>query len=52
MRKRSIDFTTRLKKINQVTRGWINYFLIGNMKTALRDIYAHLRTRLKMIIWK
>ena len=52
MRKRSIDFTTRLKKINQVTRGWINYFLIGNMKTALRDIDAHLRTRLRMIIWK
>lgn len=52
MRKKSIDFTTRLKKINQVTRGWINYFLIGNMKTALRDIDAHLRTRLRMIIWK
>ena len=25
----SIDLTYRIKKINEVTRGWINYFLIG-----------------------
>ena len=51
-RKWSISFTERLKRINQVTRGWINYFLIGSMKTALIEIDSRLRTRLRMIIWK
>lgn len=51
-RKWGVSFTDRLKKLNQVIRGWVNYFLIGNMKKALSDIDAHLRTRLRMIIWK
>lgn len=51
-RKWSISFSDRLKRINQVTRGWINYFLIGSMKSNLSRIDAHLRTRLRMIIWK
>lgn len=51
-RKWSISFTERLKRINQVIRGWINYFLIGSMKGALREIDSRLRTRLRMIIWK
>ena len=28
-RKWSVDLTYRIKKINEVTRGWINYFRIG-----------------------
>ena len=52
VRKRSIRFADRVKKINQVTRGWINYFAIASMKTAMTDIDAHLRTRLRVIIWK
>ena len=52
VRKRSIRFAERVKKINQVTRGWINYFAIASMKTAMTDIDAHLRTRLRVIIWK
>lgn len=51
-RKWSISFTERLKKLNQVIRGWINYFLIGSMKGALTEIDSRLRTRLRMIIWK
>jgi hypothetical protein len=42
----------RIEKINQVTRGWINYFALGNMKSAISDIDAHLRTRIRTIIWK
>ena len=52
VRKQSIRFADRVKKINQVTRGWINYFAIASMKTAMTDIDAHLRTRLRVIIWK
>lgn len=52
IRKQSINFRVRIQRINQVIRGWINYFAIGSMKTAMKDIDAHLRTRLRVIIWK
>ena len=42
----------KIAKINQVTRGWINYYALGSMKTAMAEIDAHLRTRLRVIIWK
>jgi len=48
----SIDLTTRIKKINEVTRGWINYFRIASMKSKLQNIDEHLRTQLRVIIWK
>ncbi len=51
-RKWSIDLTYRIKKINEVTRGWINYFRIASMKTKLQSIDEHLRRMLRVIIWK
>ena len=42
----------KIVRINQVTRGWINYYALGSMKTAMAEIDARLRTRLRMIIWK
>lgn len=51
-RKHSIDLDTRLQRLNWLIRGWINYFRIGVMKTALTNIDNHLRTRLRVIIWK
>ena len=33
-------------------RGWINYYALGSMKTAMAEIDAHLGTRLRIIIWK
>lgn len=48
----SVDLTYRIKKINEVTRGWINYFRIGSMKTKLESIDRHLRRMLRVIIWK
>lgn len=48
----SVDFTYRLKKINEVTRGWINYFRKGSMKSKLKSIDEHLRTMLRVVIWK
>ena len=44
-RSYSIDFKTRIKKLNEVTRGWVNYFSSSSMKRALKDIDTHLRTR-------
>ena len=51
-RSLSIDLTYRIKKINEVTRGWINYFRKGSMKQKLQNIDEHLRTKIRVIIWK
>src|SRR5699024_11276122 len=51
-RKWSISCTERLNRLNQVIRGWINYFLIGSMKSSLIEIDSRLRIRFRMIIWK
>lgn len=49
-RRSSGTVTSKIEKINQVTRGWINYYALGSMKTAMADIDAHMRTRLRIII--
>lgn len=48
----SIDFKTRIKKLNEVTRGWVNYFSSSSMKSAISKIDTHLRTRLRVVLWK
>lgn len=51
-RSQSMAFEVRIQKLNWAIRGWINYFALGSMKTAMTDIDAHLRTRPRVIIWK
>ena len=48
----SVNLTYRIEKINAVTRGWINYFALGDMKTILQSIDEHLRLQMRIIIWK
>jgi len=48
----SISMAERIKRLNYVIRGWINYFAIASMKTKLEEIDAHLRTMLRKVIWK
>lgn len=48
----SISLDERIKRINYLVRGWVNYFRIANMKQTLIDIDKHLRTRIRVIIWK
>ena len=48
----SVSMDYRIEKLNQVIRGWINYFRIGSMKAALTRIDEHLRTRMRIVIWK
>lgn len=48
----SISLDNRIKQINYLVRGWVNYFKIANMKKVIIDIDKHLRTRIRVIIWK
>ena len=48
----SISLDSRIKKINYVVRGWVNYFRITNMKNKITEIDEHLRVRIRVIIWK
>lgn len=48
----SVDLSYRIGKINAVSRGWINYFRIGSMKNKLLSIDEHLRTQIRVVIWK
>lgn len=51
-RKWGVDLAYRIKKLNEVIRGWINYFALGSMKKCIRKIDEHLRTMLRIVIWK
>ena len=46
----SIGMTERIKRLNWVIRGWINYFRMGNMKDAMSKIDEWMRTRIRIII--
>ena len=42
----------KVKKLNELIKGWINYFKIGSMKTLCTKLDRNIRHRLRMCIWK
>ncbi len=42
----------KVKKLNELIWGWINYFKIGSMKGLCEKLDANIRYRLRMCIWK
>jgi RNA-directed DNA polymerase len=42
----------KVQKLNQLIRGWINYFKIGSMKGVCERLDSRIRYRLRMCIWK
>lgn len=48
----SVSMDYRIKKLNEVIRGWVNYFRNGRMKRHMTRIDEHLRTRMRIVIWK
>lgn len=51
-RKWSVSLEYRIKKLNEVIRGWINHYRIANMKSAMAKVDQKLRARIRVIIWK
>lgn len=51
-RSNAVSISDKITKLNQVIRGWINYFRIADMKGLMKEIGEHLRHRLRMCIWK
>lgn len=45
-------FEKIVKRINQTTVGWINYYGIANMKTFIKETKGWLNRRLRQLIWK
>lgn len=42
----------KVEKLNQLIRGWVNYFRIGSMKEVCKRMDERIRTRIRMCIWK
>ena len=47
-----VSNTYKVQKLNELIRGWINYFKIGSMKTLCAKMDSNIRYRLRMCIWK
>ncbi len=45
-------FAERLIKLQQVTRGWINYYRFANIVGKLKSLDTWVRNRLRYCIWK
>ena len=52
IRSVSTSIKYKISRLNPIIRGWINYFRIGSMKVAMRELDGYLRFRLRMCIWK
>ncbi len=48
----SISLKERIIRLNEVIRGWINYFRIADMEFDMTTIGSHLRRRIRCTIWK
>ena len=47
-----VDNAYKVLKLNQLIRGWVNYFKIGSMKGLCERMDSNIRYRLRMCIWK
>lgn len=46
-----MSFEERIRKLNEVSRAWINYFKYANINQKLVEIDGWLRNRLRYCIW-
>ena len=51
-RAAALPLAVTFRKLNQVIRGWINYFRIGSMKLFIKEFGAWMRHKVRVIILK
>jgi len=51
-RNRGVSVGVILMRVKQYARGWLGYFSIADMRSAMRDVSQWLRRRIRMYIWK
>ena len=51
-RSNGMGIEERRKKLNQVVRGWTNYFKLADAKNLLARLDEWLRSRIRMVTWK
>jgi group II intron reverse transcriptase/maturase len=51
-RSRSMAMEVRIKKLNALTRGWVNYYRPATMESHCRSVDEWIRRRLRMCYWK
>ncbi len=48
----SMNFEYRIKKLNEILVGWVNYYKLADMKNRLKELDEWIRRRLRACIWK
>ena len=51
-RSNGMGIEARKARINQVIRGWVNYFKLADMKNLLLGMDEWTRSRIRMVTWK
>jgi len=51
-RNKGISMAYRLKRLNEITVGWINYFSIAKAKSRINNLEEWIRRRLRACMWK
>ena len=51
-RSNGMGIEERKTKLNQVVRGWMNYFRLADAKGLLTDLDEWMRSRIRMVTWK
>jgi group II intron reverse transcriptase/maturase len=51
-RSNGMGIEERKTRLNQIIRGWVNYFKLADMKKLLQGLDQWTRSRIRMITWK
>lgn len=51
-RSNGMGVEARKTRLNQIIRGWVNYFKLADMKNILKELDEWTRSRIRMVTWK
>jgi RNA-directed DNA polymerase len=47
-----MEIEDRRNRLNQIIRGWVNYFKLADMKNLLQGLDEWTRSRVRVVTWK